>query len=67
MNEFELIFDENKKQWFVRFTDTQYCYNPNVSVNFLINPSEEQKMFLKGLMYQKMLEWLKKEHKEFFI
>jgi hypothetical protein len=66
MSEFELIFDENKKEWFVRFSNKKY-WSPQVSVKVLINPNEEQSMFLKALIYQKMLQWLKDEHQEFFI
>ena len=67
MSEFELIFDESKKEWFVRFSNKQHHWNPKVSVKVLINPNEEQTMFLRALIYQKMLQWLKDEHQEFFI
>lgn len=66
-NEFELIFDKDKKEWFIRFTDKDLIYNPNVSVQYLINPTKDQEMFWKGEIFQAMLKWLKKEHPEFFI
>ena len=34
---------------------------------YKLNPNEEQSMFLRALIYQKMLQWLKNEHQEFFI
>jgi hypothetical protein len=66
-NEFELIFNKDRNEWFIRFTDKKLIYNPSVSVKSLINPNKIQKMFLKMEMYQAMLKWLKKEHQEFFI
>ena len=38
-----------------------------VSLKFLINPPEDEKLFWNAMLYQRMLRWLKKEHQEFFI
>lgn len=63
-NEFELIFDKN--EWKVMCIMPSFP-NIQVSVRFLINPSEDEKMFWNASLYQRMLRWLKKEHQELLI
>ena len=68
MSEFELFFNEDKNDWFVRFSDKNLLHNTSVSVQFLIDPNTDLKMmFWKGEIYQAMLQWLKQNHQEFFI
>ena len=66
MNEFKLFFDENKNEWCV-MTTLESPFNMKTTIRFLINPLEDEMIFWKGRLYQKMLQWLKEEHKEFFI
>ena len=66
MNEFELFFDENKNEWQVKCIMEQFP-KIEVSLQFLINPPEDEKLFWNATPYQRMLRWLKKEHQEFFI
>lgn len=65
--EFELIFDQKKEDWVVLFHDKEFEYRQYVSVRFLIDPEEDEKMFHASHIYVSMLKWLKKYHQEFFI
>ena len=68
MSEFKLIYNEDKKIYYVTFSNEQLFFNPKVSVNLLVNPDNEEKWLTKRLViYQKMLQWLKKEHQELLI
>lgn len=68
MSEFKLLYNEDKKIYYVTFSDEQLSFNPKVSVNHLVNPNNEEKWLTKRLViHQKMLQWLKDEHSEFFI
>jgi hypothetical protein len=66
MNEFKLIYDKNKKIYYVCFSDKQLY--PKVSINHLINPNNREKWLKKNLTtHIKMLEWLRKNHSELLI
>ena len=67
MSEFELIFNKDKNTWYVRFANKNWSHNPVVSVRFLINPTEDEKMFSEGEIYKKMLKWLKENHSELML
>lgn len=67
MSEFELFFNEDKNCWYVRFTDENLLHDTTVSVQFLIDPNNDSKMYWKGEIYQAMLKWLKINHPEMLI
>ena len=66
MNEFELFFDENKNEWCVKYA-LQSPFTMKTTIRFLINPPEDEIIFWNATLYQRMLQWLKKEHEEFFV
>lgn len=66
MNQFELFFDENKNEWCVKYM-LESPFTMKTTIRFLINPPEDEIIFWNATLYQKMLQWLKKEHEEFFV
>ena len=69
MSQFKLLYDQNKKLWFVTCNNNSIEYNLlNISVNHLVNPKNREKWLKKTLtLHIEMEEWLRNEHPEFFI
>lgn len=67
MNQFKLMFDQDKKIWFVSLKDFNE-HSHRVSVRYLVNPNNREKWLQKSYtLHIEMQQWLKNEHPEFFI
>lgn len=67
MNQFKLLYDKDKKIWFVAY-DYSKEHIPKISINHLVNPNNREKWLHKNSkLHIQMEKWLKNEHPEFFI